>query len=90
MSKTKETFEIEMYSESLNSTDYYLMSKRSYEEEIFCKNLSETSELSEKSSIFVTLLSENTQGELEENKNNLINQDNEEDILRNSMGSMRR
>lgn len=88
MSKTKETFEIEMYSESLNSTDYYLMSRRAYQEDIFFKNLSETSELSEKSSIFVTLLSENTQGELEENKNNLINQDNEEDILRSSMGPM--
>lgn len=82
MSKTKEIFEIEMYSESLNSTDYYLMSKKSYEEDIFLQNLSDSSELSEKSSIFVTLPFENTKGKLEENKNNLINHTTyEKDIL---------
>lgn len=82
MSKTKEIFEIEMYSECLNSTEYYLMSKKSYEEDIFLQNLSETSELSKKSSIFVTFPFENTKGELEENKNNLINQTTyEKDIL---------
>jgi hypothetical protein len=71
MSKTKENFEVEMYGESLNSTDYYFHIKKQYEEY----------ELSKNSSIFVTPISENDSEKLGENKVNLLKEEDYEKKL---------